>query len=199
MTIAALVLAAGRSSRFEGGNKLTLPISGDPLVRHVLNEVSKAPVSEVILVAAPGDADVIRAAGEGSWRIAINREAETGIASSIRCGISELAADVDGALIVLADMPAMTAPLITKIIAAFRADGQRRITFPLGAGGRQGHPVLWPKSSFADLLQLNGDKGGKQLIAAAGASVLSVPVDDDAAFIDIDTPADLAAFRNTRL
>lgn len=196
MTIAAIIPAAGRSSRFDGGNKLLTSIKGEPLVRHVLLEVAKAPVSDIVLVTGPDAVDVMRAAGEGPWRIAVNRDAGEGMASSIRSGIAALAADAEGALIVPADMPLMSASLVASVIGAFRTGGARCITFPVSTGRQHGHPVLWPRSYFVRLSHIHGDAGGKALIASAPQDCLPVRCDDAGAFIDIDTQADLETLRH---
>lgn len=198
MTVAAIILAAGRSERFAGGNKLLAPIGGEPLLRRVLNEVEQAPVSGIVVVVAPEATDVIRAIGEGNWRVAVAGDAAEGLSASLRAGIGALGPETDGALILLGDMPDVDHTLITRLIAAFRTDGQVRITCPVHRDGRRGNPVLWPRAYFSRLAALSGDTGGKALIEANAADVLAVRVDDEAAFTDVDTVHDLDALRGRR-
>lgn len=192
MTVAAIILAAGQSKRFANGNKLLASVDGVPLLRRVLNEVEKAPVSGIVVVVAPGASDVIRAAGDGTWRVTVAADAAQGLSASLRAGIGALPPEADGALVVLGDMPDVEHTLIARLIAGFRADGQRRITCPVDKDGRRGNPVLWPKAYFARLSALTGDVGGKALIETNAANVLAVHVDGEAAFTDIDTQDDLS-------
>lgn len=194
--IAAIVLAAGRSSRFEPGNKLLARIDGVPLVRRVLNAVEASAVTEILLVVAPDALDVVEAAGTGRWSIVVNTQFEQGLASSLRAGIAALRETTDGALVVLADMPGISTDLITRIIAANSENGGGVIVYPAGESGRQGHPVLWPRDLFPELMTLDGDTGGKMLLQKYKTNSRAVPVTGDSAFLDIDTQSDLAQFKN---
>ncbi len=195
MTIAAVVLAAGQSSRF-GSNKLLIDIDGQPLMQRLLEEIAASNIDETLVVAPNADCDVTNAVGSGqtSCSVVVNPASAAGLSSSIRCGIEALRPGTSAAMIVLADMPGVTAGLIDTIIAAFRDDGKRRITMPVRSDGRRGHPVLWPASYFDTLRQLNGDSGGRRIIEAAQNDVLGVPCEDRGAFLDIDTPQDLRDF-----
>ncbi len=195
MRIAALVLAAGRSSRFKSGNKLTAEINGMPLVRRVLLAVAASPVAEILLVTNPDAPHVVAAAGAGRWRPIVNHEAHLGLATSLRAGIAALPESTDGALVTLADMPGITVDLITRIIDEFAAQRGGVIVHPVDSEGRQGHPVLWPKSVFPELLALEGDAGGKTLLQKHKAISRTVAVSGADAFLDIDTQADLARFK----
>lgn len=194
MTLAAIVLAAGRSSRFENGNKLLARVGDDTLVRQVLKEVAASTVDDIVLVVSGDGNDVAANAGAGRWQIIHNLEADSGLASSIRCGMTAIPPGTTGALILLADMPGVGTDLIDRVIAAFRDDGERRITFPCRSDGRRGHPVLWPRAYFPQLCELQGDKGGKDIIDAALPDTLAMKTEDDGAFIDIDTRADLQRY-----
>ena len=191
MKIAAIVLAAGRSSRFEGGHKLLAPIGGHALIHAVMSAVDAAPVDDIILVTAPESGQIISAAGPGRWRIVANEAAADGLSSSIRAGLSSLERNTDGALIVLADMPRVTCRLIAKLIGAFDESCGEAIVFPQTRNGQQGHPVLWPRSLFAELIGLSGDVGGKAILSRHRHLCRPVFADGNAAIFDIDTRADL--------
>ena len=194
--IAAIVLAAGRSSRFEHGNKLLADIGGLPLVRSVLNAVDASAVTDILLVVAGEAHEVVEAAGSGRWRTVVNSEAERGLSSSLRTGIAALPDTTDGALVVLADMPGISTGLIARVIAAFTAGNGDVIVYPAAGGdGRQGHPVLWPRRLFAELKTLEGDTGGKMLLQKYKGILRTVPVAGTGAFLDIDRAADLAKFK----
>jgi len=194
MNIAAIVLAAGRSSRFEDGNKLLANFEGRPLIQHVMRNIADAPVDDIVLVTAPDGGKIIAAAGNGRWRPAVNRRAADGLSSSIQTGLANIDSEAAGALIVLADMPRMTTSLISGLCATFVASRGDGIAFPQTADGRQGNPVLWPRALFPELMSLSGDVGGKAVLARHSGLHCPVVVEGNAAFYDIDTKDDLGRF-----
>ena len=198
MNVGAIILAAGRSSRFDAGHKLLADAGGGPLIARVVTAVAASKAADLVLVTAPEGGRIVAAAGPGRWRAIVNEDAGGGLSSSIRTGVAALASDTSGALVVLADMPGVSSPLISKLIAAFEASGGEAIVYPVSADGRQGHPVLWPCALFGELMALSGDKGGKALIDAHHDLARPVQVDGDGAFLDIDTTADLEAYKATR-
>lgn len=191
--LAAIVLAAGCSSRFEGGHKLTATLDGRPLVARILDQVSAAPVEDIVVVVGAHADSVRAAAGEGRWKFILNPVAADGLSTSIRAGITALTSTAQAAMIVLADMPGVTAPLIAALAeAAARNPGA--IVHPVAPDGSQGHPVLWPADLFGALATLTGDKGAKGLLEAHKARVLALPWASSEITRDIDTREDLAAF-----
>lgn len=190
--VSAIILAAGRSSRFAGGNKLLAEIDGIPIVRRVALQVAASPVNDIILVTGAYDGAVAAAAGAGRWRHIVNPDAPQGLSSSLKAGLVAAGTGTDGALVVLADMPAVSAALIAKLCAAFDAGGGDKIVYPRNVEEMQGNPVLWPRALFADLMQLEGDSGGKKLLNQYTQLCQPLDVSGDDAFTDIDTRADLA-------
>jgi molybdenum cofactor cytidylyltransferase len=195
MNVAAIILAAGASSRFEYGNKLIAEIDGVPIVRHVASALAKSDVQDIVLVTADVSGVVARAAGTGRWRTVENPHADCGLSSSLRTGLQNIDARADGVLIALADMPGITANLINLLLAAF-AETKNKIVFPITEDGRRGHPIIWPRRFFSALESLSGDSGGKAIIAAHAESWQPVLYDGEGAFADIDTRKDLDAFRD---
>lgn len=190
---AAVVLAAGRSSRFANGHKLLATIDGRPLIRRTLEAVSASPVANIVLVVAPDTQDAIRSAsGEGRWRTVVNGEATAGLSTSLRAGIAALPPGVAGAFVVLADMPGTTADLIARLIGK-ASEYPGSIVYPVAADRQQGHPVLWPADIFSDFKDLSGDQGGKPLLRRHAHRIVTIDADPGATF-DIDTVEDLAAF-----
>jgi molybdenum cofactor cytidylyltransferase len=94
---------------------------------------------------------------------------------------------MDGAIVLLADMPAVSAETIDRLLAAFRPGGA---VVPVH-DGRRGNPVVWSRRFFPDLLAVTGDKGGREVLAAAGKAVIEVPAGAEIA-LDVDTPEALA-------
>lgn len=189
----AIVLAAGRSSRFADGHKLLADIGGKPLIRHTLETVAASPVDEIVLVVSFQTHDAIMAAaGEGRWAGVINRAAESGLSTSIMSGLAMLPQDLKGMLVVLGDMPGITADLIERLLAK-AAEYPGSIVYPVTPEGKQGHPVFWPSDIFPEFGELTGDQGGKPLLRRHAHRIVTIPADARAA-IDIDTLEDLAAF-----
>ncbi len=190
--IAAIILAAGRSSRM-GANKLTLPLEGKPVLRHVV-DAARTSGAAPILVVLGHEAEKIATLLEGaSVSLVFNEDFHQGLSTSLKHGVAALPADVDGALIFLGDMPDVSANLAQRMIAAFNPREPRGVVVPK-RNGRQGHPVLWGRGFFAILLEkLSGDVGAKHLIREYAASVAEVDADDDGVFTDLDTPEDFSA------
>jgi molybdenum cofactor cytidylyltransferase len=199
VNVAAIILAAGASSRFEDGQKLLAEIDGIPIVRRVCSAVARSVVGDDILVVAERDGAVTRAAGEDRWRIVENSKARDGLSSSLRAGLEHVGPDADGAAIVLADMPGITSDLIDELISAFSEADGRAIVFPESRDGRQGHPVIWPRDLFPELLAVLGDHGGKDVLARYRDRCRPVLCESAGAFIDIDTPRDLEEYRSPPL
>lgn len=198
MNVAAIILAAGNSTRFEDGHKLLAPLDGIPLVRHVATSLARSSVGDIVLITGANTNDVLAAAGTGRWRNIENKDITAGLSSSLRVGIRSVGAVADGVLVALGDMPGISTELIQTLLAAFEKTEGRSIVFPVAHDGRRGHPVIWPRALFAELERLSGDTGGKTLLADHRDHWHPVPYDDAGAFTDIDTRADLDAYRAAR-
>jgi len=190
--IAALVLAAGRSTRM-GANKLLADVGGKPMVRHAV-EAALASQAEAVVVVTGHEAARVRAALAGlDVRFAQNDLYADGLSTSVRAGVAA-AEGADGALVCLGDMPGLTARTIDRLIAAFNPAEGRGVIVPVH-DGRRGNPVLWGRAFFADLMALSGDVGAKPLLAGAADAVCEVEIGDDGVLTDLDTPDALDAWR----
>ena len=203
--LAAILLAAGSSRRYGTDNKLLATIDGVPLVRRVALALASFAFREIIVVTGHDDTAITHALAPviGPLRFVHNPRHSDGMGRSIAVGMAAVSATIIGVLIAQADMPDVDADLIARLCQRFRAAGGDRITAPWIAdtdhsGGRTGNPVVWPARLFADFGALDGDRGGKALVEAAGASVERVIITTTAAAIDIDTPAQLAAYQAAR-
>jgi molybdenum cofactor cytidylyltransferase len=192
--IAAIILAAGRSTRMGGPNKLLAELSGKKLVRIATEQALASKAKEVIVVTGH-QAELVEQALSGlKVKFVRNPDFAGGLASSVKAGIAAVAGDADGAVICLGDMPLIDAHLIDRLIEAFTPDRGNLIVLPV-ADGRRGNPVLWSRRFFSELMTLEGDIGARHLIAKHGEAVAEVPVKGDGAFLDIDTPQALDAAR----
>jgi molybdenum cofactor cytidylyltransferase len=192
--VAAIVLAAGRSTRMGGPNKLLAELSGKKLVRIATEQALASKASEVIVVTGH-QAELVEQALAGlKVKLVRNPDFAGGLASSVKAGIAAVAKDADGAVICLGDMPLIDAHLIDRLVEAFDPDRGNLIVVPV-AEGRRGNPVLWSRRFFSELLTLDGDIGARHLIAKHAEAVAEVPVDGESAFLDIDTPQALEGAR----
>jgi molybdenum cofactor cytidylyltransferase len=182
--IAALILAAGRSTRMGPSNKLLADVRGRPLLRHVA-EAALASRARPVLVVVGHQAAAVKGALAALDVIFVDNPAyAAGLSTSLRAGVRALPPASAGVLVLLGDMPQITSAHIDALIAAF---GPAAIVVPTH-GGKRGNPVLWPAARFGELLGMEGDAGAKPLLAAHAGSIIKVELGSDAIFADVDTP-----------
>jgi len=189
--IAAIVLAAGLSSRMGERNKLLFEIDGTRMVRRVVETLIDADVGEVIVVTGHDAPSVAAAVAGLDLRLAHNADYRSGLSSSLAAGLAAVPETADGALICLGDMPLVTADTIRRIVAEFAPSLGKEICAPV-RHGRRGHPVLFGRSLFKDLQAVSGDVGGRKLFDAFPTRVVEVIVDDEGILTDFDTDEDFS-------
>jgi molybdenum cofactor cytidylyltransferase len=192
--IAGLVLAGGLSSRMAPRNKLLENVGGETMVRRVA-AVALAGGAEPVVVVTGHEAASVAAALRGlAVTIVANPEYADGLSTSLRAGLRALPAGIDGALILLGDMPGVETSVLTALAAAFT--GPAAICVPV-RHGRRGNPVLWGSAYFAEMMQLTGDGGAKPLMALHREHLVEVAVATDCIFEDVDAPEDLARLKRS--
>ncbi|MGQ9599339.1 MAG: molybdenum cofactor cytidylyltransferase [Anaerolineae bacterium] len=182
--VAAIVLAAGGSIRM-GRLKQLLPVDGQPMVRRVTQTVVAAGLAQVIVVIGAQADRVREVLHDLPVEIVVNEQWPAGMSRSLRAGLQAVQPEIQAALIVLADQPTLTPPLLQKLVARYQATRAAIVT-PFYQG-RQGNPVLFDRSLFAELVAVEGDQGGRSLLARYQAQIERVEVDDPAVILDIDT------------
>jgi molybdenum cofactor cytidylyltransferase len=192
--VGAIVLAAGRSTRMGGPNKLLAEIGGRPLVRIVAEQALASRASPVIVVTGHERARVEAALAGLRVRFAHNPDFAAGLSTSLKAGLGALPPSVDGAIVCLGDMPQVTAGLIDRLVEAFDPERGSLVVVPT-IEGKRGNPVVWSRRFFSDLMALDGDVGARHLIATYADVVAEVPVEDAAALTDVDTPDALLAVK----
>jgi molybdenum cofactor cytidylyltransferase len=120
-----------------------------------------------------------------------NADHADGLSTSLRAGLARLPPDIDGAVVLLADMPGVEAAAINRLIEAFDPDVGSLIVVPT-FNGKRGNPVLWAARYFPGLMNVQGDTGGRHLIGENPEAVAEVELGAPVA-LDIDTPEALAA------
>ena len=190
--IAAIVLAAGTSSRM-GANKLLLPLDGRPLVAHVV-AVACASSADAVIVVLGNEADAVAAALPlGRARRVDNPRYADGLSTSLQAGLSALADKIDGALILLADMPRTSLATLETILGAAREAPTQIIA--ANQRGRPAPPLYWPRAYFPALHAIQGDEGGRSvLLRSLDAVRLIEPAQPDES-LDVDAPEDYQRIR----
>jgi len=194
--IAAIILAAGRSTRMGPRNKLLEPVDGLPMVRHAAMTALASRARPVLVVTGHMREEVAAALAGLDVRITHNRRFAEGLSASLAAGITALPAGLDGALIALGDMPGVRPAHLDRLIASF-APGEGRSICIAMYQGKRGNPVLFAAGFFAELKGITGDTGARYLIGRHQEQIAEVEMDSAAVLMDIDTPEALAALRKT--
>lgn len=189
MRIACLLTAAGSGSRF-GGDKLLLSVDGQPMGIHALQALSQAPFDLRVLVTSADKGYLITAARERGFAVVVNPAPERGMSSSVRLGTEHIlrTGSYDGILYAVADQPNLSTGTVERLVKAFEA--RPSCILAPEAEGKRGNPVLFPASLFGELLEVTGDRGGRQVIAAHRELLRTIPV-SPSELKDIDTKEDM--------
>ncbi len=190
--VAAIVLAAGASSRMAPRNKLLIAMpDGRPMLAHVVDTVLASRARPVIVVTGHQHQEIAAALAGRQVRIIHAPDHASGQSASLRAGLRALPPEAAAALVCLGDMPLITAPLLDRLIAAWNPDAGRTIVRPVHAGAA-GNPVLWDRRHFAEIATLSGDQGARALLHAHADQIAEVETASDAVLRDFDTPQALA-------
>jgi molybdenum cofactor cytidylyltransferase len=194
--IAGLILAAGASTRM-GRPKQLLRIHGQTLLDRIVREALNSELDKIFLILGYQAREIKRILGQslvhGKLQVIENRQYAQGISSSIIAGLSEIEANYEHMMILLADLPYINARLINLLIFGYLETG-----LPIGAiqvKSKRSHPVIFGKALYRELRKLRGDVGARSLFEKFGDRVCLVEPGfyyDDR---DIDTPEDYAALQ----
>jgi molybdenum cofactor cytidylyltransferase len=194
--IAAIILAAGRGSRFgtdAEAPKILAPLAGKPLIRHVAEAARASQARSLIVVLGPASEKAQAALAGLDANYVLNDRPEAGLSHSLALGLSAVPEQCAGALILLADMPRVSAEIIDRLIDAFHAATETpQAVVPVRAG-RRGNPVLLGRSIFAEVMALAGDQGARAVLVGKTQGIVECPIEDAAIEIDVDTKESLAA------
>jgi molybdenum cofactor cytidylyltransferase len=192
MSVAAVILAAGRSTRM-GANKMLADIGGEPLIRRTVRAVLASRARPVVLVTGHEPEKLAESiAGLDIVSIRNPLYAE-GLSTSLIAGTAALPKSAQAALICLGDMPLIGPAVLDGLIARFEEEPGASAVVP-ACGGAWGNPVLLSGKLFALVATLRGDAGARKLLQ--GRSDVSVlEVEDPAVLIDADTPEALLEMR----
>jgi molybdenum cofactor cytidylyltransferase len=187
--IPAIILAAGKSTRM-GRPKALLPIGADDsFLTHLVATFRAAGVDDVVVVVgyqAPAIVDALRRR-DLIARVVVNEDYESGQLSSLVAGLRLVdRPGVIAAMMMLVDVPLVSASTVAAVVERYRAT-RAPIVRPV-RGGRHGHPVLIDRGLFDELRRSDPALGAKTVVRAHASADGEVEVDDEGAFVDVDTP-----------
>src|SRR5690606_35938504 len=165
-----------------------------PLARIAADAALASKARPVVVVTGHQSETIADALRELPVQLVNNPEFGDGLSTSLRAGLAALPEDIDGAVVMLADMPQVDAALIDRLIAAYDAE-KGELTPAPSIDGKRGSPVLWSGRFVPELMALTGDVGARQLIAKYNEAVVEVPATGSGALIDVDTPEALDAVK----
>ena len=185
--IAAVVLSAGESSRM-GRPKALLSIEGETFIGRIVGSLKRTQVGKILVVLGHNAGPLAAAIGALPVEILINPNYQLGQLSSLQVAVRTLLPDpdCDGMLVHLVDHPYLDASLVDRMIRQFY-ESKKDIVVPR-CRGKRGHPVLFSRRLFGELLDAPMDQGAKAVVNAHGDATLEMETDEEGITVDIDTP-----------
>jgi molybdenum cofactor cytidylyltransferase len=191
--IAVIILAAGAARRM-GQSKQLLPLGGKTLVWQTANAACQANLGEVIVVTGAQGDRVKAALTDLPLQVVHNAKWEAGQATSVRAGVLALEADVQAVIFLPADQPLVTPELLTELVSCYHSSGAATV-LPCFQG-RRGSPVLFDLTFWRqELLSLEGDKGGRELLNSQPDKVATLEITDGSLLFDADSLAEYEQLR----
>jgi molybdenum cofactor cytidylyltransferase len=196
--ISSIVLAAGKSIRAGGSQKLLFKKNGLTIIEKTVRSLVDSKVDEVILVLG-FEADLILKIfsnyNNKKLKIIINTGYNNGMSSSIITGLEKIHINSTAAMICLGDQPFIDSELINLLIDCYNSSN-KGIVVPLSSKGEKGHPVIFSSKYFGILKTLRGDSGGRKIIAGNLKDIFFFKTDHDSVTTDIDTLTDFAKYND---
>ena len=186
VSVFAVVIAAGHSTRFDGG-KLTQPLNGKPLLHYSLAAAQGAFPGRVVLVVGHESGSVTEFSGDLADVVVFNPDHSLGQGSSLAIGVRACRDDADAIVVMLADQPLVSEDTLKALVSRWNQDDDQVVVSDYG--GAQGPPVLFGKGSYDQLCGLSGDAGAKNVIRSGKFDVVAIDIGSRG--LDVDTPRDL--------
>lgn len=192
--IPIIILAAGASSRMRGCDKLLEPVDGMPLLRRTALRAMKVAPDGVFVVLPKQDSDRHKALAGLNVHITHVASPEIGMSESLKAGIASLPKNASAAMILLGDLPDLTVDDLEAVMRSAHATDGQTVWRGATAEGKPGHPIIFARAVFDDILRLKGDTGAQSLAKHATL----VPLEGSRARCDLDTPEDWARWRSRK-
>ncbi len=187
--VSAVVLAAGKSERMGGANKLELKINGQALIQHTVQMLMGSAVNEIVVVIGHQASMIQHLLTDLPVQLVYNQDYEQGQMSSVHKGLASLTEECDGIMICLGDQPLLQSSDINQLIDAFAHRRRGSILVPT-YGGQRGNPIILAYEHRNSILSSGRNLGCKQLIEKNPDLVCTVEMENDHVLIDMDTPKD---------
>lgn len=184
MKIAAVLMAAGASSRF-GECKLIKKFASRPMFEYALDALPCDKLCAVAVVS--GRAEILAAAEARGFIPVLNDRPEDGPPRTIRLGM-EAVGDAEGIMFMVADQPLLRRESVAGEIDFFAKNANSIVA--MGHGARRGNPVIFPQEFFDELKALRGERGGGAVMAAHRERIMLFQLENGAELMDIDTASD---------
>ena len=184
--ITAIILAAGMSTRMSKV-KQTLILGSKPILQHVIDNVKNSMVDNIILVLGYKYNEILEKLDVSEINVNINSSYENGLSSSLKVGIKNISKNCTTFLIFLGDQPLFNDNLINQLISS-HTKHKSKITIPI-YDNMQKNPIVFDFSILNELLNINGDKGAKQILTKH--EILKVKINIPEAFLDVDIDSDI--------
>ena len=171
--ISAILLAAGKSQRMKGENKLAKEVQGIPLIKHSVKNILFSSIDKLIVVLGYQKEIIEKLIGKNEKiKFIFNKNFESGMASSIKTGLNNLSEKTDAFFICLGDMPMVNSDIYNQLI---RSKNNKEIIVPTYKG-QQGNPILFSKSIKEKIMTIQGDVGAKKILELNKNKILNVEV-----------------------
>jgi molybdenum cofactor cytidylyltransferase len=191
-TVAAIVLAAGRSRRMAPHNKLLIADkAGKPMIARVVDNVLSSKARPVLVVTGHQADQVEHALAGRPVQYVPAADYAAGLSASLRAGIAAVPSECAAAIVCLGDMPLVTGRMIDRLMQMYDPDEGRLIVMPTFRG-KQGNPMLWDRRFFPEILAITGDSGARFLVGKHAEAMVEVEMADDAVLRDFDTTESLS-------
>lgn len=187
-TVHGILLAAGTSSRYGTSNKLLEHIDGNPIIRHTTEAMARSPLDRITVILGYQADTVGSTVDDLDVTLRENDAYEDGLNTSVRTGIRHAdEVDADAAVIALGDMPWVDTTTYELLVDAYeRGIGDILVS---AYEGQPGNPVLFDDRFFDDLLEIDGDVGGRNLLTESNGAV-AIETDDSGVLRDVNLPQD---------
>ena len=199
--VRGVILAAGASSRM-GRPKAALPLEdrADTFVYRLVRTLLAGGLPEIVIVSGAHDAEVrraippsesrVRVIQNSRWRDGQLTSLQTALGVRSRSGRRE---DVEAIMMTLVDVPFVAPATVVALLAAWRRT-RAPIVRP-ARGDQHGHPVIFDRVLFDEFSNADPHVGAKTVVRAHRDEIVDLPLDDDGAFVDVDTAADYETLR----
>jgi molybdenum cofactor cytidylyltransferase len=185
--LSAILLAAGESKRM-GEPKQLMSLGSSTMVEQAIDNLLNSAIDEVIVVLGHRAEEITKSIADKPVKIMVNPNYQEGMSTSIIAGIILVDPQSQGVMLALGDQPLVDSQTINKLIDEFY-NHDKGIAVPIYKG-KMGHPIIFAIKYKPELLNLEGDIGGREIIKQHPDDILEVAIDSESVITDIDTRDD---------